>query len=255
MKRIVMVIAVAVLLAVGGFFGWRYFNDVYLPNKQITDTEQEQREYFEKLKPDSVPQSNDAEQDVSEAPSLEKLEAANSEAVGWITIDGTVIDYPVVQAEDNDFYLEHGVDGQYNNGLGCPFLDYRCDGDFSGFNSIIYAHHIQGYQALFSDITLFGDRAFMEQHYAGTLITKKDARKVRFFAYLLIPNPSFVFNTDFDDRDGRDAYLDEIFENAEYTSAYTLEELKKNDNLRLLLLSTCAYEFRNARGVLVGVIE
>ena len=132
MKRIVMVIAVAVLLAVGGFFGWRYFNDVYLPNKQITDTEQEQREYFEKLKPDSVPQSNDAEQDVSEAPSLEKLEAANSEAVGWITIDGTVIDYPVVQAEDNDFYLEHGVDGQYNNGLGCPFLDYRCDGDFSG---------------------------------------------------------------------------------------------------------------------------
>ena len=190
MKRIVMVIAVAVLLAVGGFFGWRYFNDV-----------------------------------------------------------------PVVQAEDNDFYLEHGVDGQYNNGLGCPFLDYRCDGDFSGFNSIIYAHHIQGYQALFSDITLFGDRAFMEQHYAGTLITKKDARKVRFFAYLLIPNPSLVFNTDFDDRDGRDAYLDEIFENAEYTSAYTLEELKKNDNLRLLLLSTCAYEFRNARGVLVGVIE
>lgn len=95
----------------------------------------------------------------------------------------------------------------------------------------------------------------MEQHYAGTLITKKDARKVRFFAYLLIPNPSFAFNTDFDDRDGRDAYLDEIFENAEYTSAYTLEELKKNDNLRLLLLSTCAYEFRNARGVLVGVIE
>ena len=141
MKRIVMVIAVAVLLAVGGFFGWRYFNDVYLPNKQITDTEQEQREYFEKLKPDSVPQSNDAEQDVSEAPSLEKLEAANSEAVGWITIDGTVIDYPVVQAEDNDFYLEHGVDGQYNNGLGCPFLDYRCDGDFSKFKPAVEALH------------------------------------------------------------------------------------------------------------------
>ena len=258
-----MAAAVIVLLAVGGFFGWRYYHDVFLPNKLITDTEQEQRAVFEKLRPDAEPDpasddgtvSDGTAQRAETAQPLAKLEAANSDAVGWITIDGTVIDYPVVQTADNDYYLDHGVDGQYNNGLGCPFLDYRCKSDFSDFHSIIYAHHIQGYRALFSDITLYGDSAFMEQHPTGTLLTKNGARKVRFFAYLLLPNPSFAFSMDIDGKADRDGYLENIFEKAEYTSGYTLEELKKNDKLRLLLLSTCAYEYRNARGVLAGVIE
>lgn len=262
MKRLILIIAAVLLVAAGVFCGFKYYFDVYLPNKEITDAEKEQREYYEQLKPDSVSATGSADADgdngeyqSGRSPSLEKLEAANNDSVGWITVDGTVIDYPVVQAEDNDFYLDHGVDGQYNNGIGCPFLDYRCKGDFSGFNSIVYAHHIQGYRALFSDITLYSDREYMEQHPAGTLVTKNGAHRVRFFAYMTIPNPSFAYNTDPGNKDGQNQYLGDIFENAEYTSAYTLEELKKNDNLRLLLLSTCSYEFWNARGVLAGVIE
>ena len=267
-----MAAAIVVLVGLGAFCGWRYYSDVYVPNRQITDAEREQRELFQTLKPDLAPSTpaTPAAQEPSGTASaqaadgisggstvnwVQTLTEKNGGSVGWITIDGTVIDYPVVQASDNAYYLDHGFDGDYNYGLGCPFLDYRCKGDFSDFNSIIYAHHIQGYQALFSDITLYKDSSFMEQHPAGTLLTGNGARKVRFFAYMLIPNPSFAYSTGIAKKSERDGYIDGIFEEAVYTTGYTAEELKKKDDLHLLLLSTCAYEFWNARGVLAGVIE
>ena len=252
MKRIVLAVIAVVILCAGGYCGWRYYHDVYLPNKQITDAEQEQRLVFEQLKPDPV--ATEAFTDGGEEPP-QKLTELNGGAVGWITIDGTVIDYPIVQSDDNSYYLDHGVDGEYNNGLGCPFLDYRCKSDFSGFSSIVYAHHIQNYRALFSDITLYSDPDFMSSHPEGTLLTKNGAHRVRFFAYLTLPNPSFAYNTDLNSKEARGGYIDDIFQNAEYTTAFSPEELKKNQELRLLLLSTCSYDFWNARGVLAGVIE
>ena len=88
-----------------------------------------------------------------------------------------------------------------------------------------------------------------------SLLTKTGAHRVRFFAYLTLPNPSFAYNTDLNSKEARGGYIDDIFQNAEYTTAFSPEELKKNQELRLLLLSTCSYDFWNARGVLAGVIE
>lgn len=259
MKRFVMTLIVVLLVVFGGYCGWRYYSDVYLPNKKITDTEKEQRILFEKIKPDfeliNSTLSAESTDDVTENTPYQSLVSENGEAVGWITVEGTVIDYPVVQAADNAYYLNHGFDRNYNYGLGCPFLDYRCESDFNGFNSIIYAHHIQDYRALFSDITLYGDSAFMKQHPEGTLLTKNGVRKVRFFAYMVIPNPSFAYITGITAKKDRESYIDSIFKNAVYTNYYSSEEMKKNDKLRLLLLSTCSYDYWNARSVLAGVIE
>ena len=258
-----MIALVIVLIGLGCYCGWRYYNDVYKPNSRILDADKSQRELFDRLKPDfEDPGETGSEIGVSdpEAAAVEDdplipLASVNGGTVGWLTIDGTVIDYPISQADDNSFYLDHGYDGQYNWGVGTPFLDYRCSGDFSGFNSIVYAHHIQGYRALFSDITLYKDKSFMESCPTGNLMTKSGMRTVRFFAYLIIPNPSFAYNTEFADQSEKEAYIDELYETAEYTYAFTAEELKNNKNLHLLLLSTCTYEYWDARGVLAGVIE
>ena len=264
MKRAVMWALVAVLGGAFAYCGWRYYNEAYLPNKQITDAVEEQRETFARIKPDfrQIPEAVSDSKPDSDTPAnetipdpLADLKAENEDAVGWLTIDGTNIDYPIVQAADNSFYLQRGFDKKENYGLGCPFLDYRCNSDFSGFNSIIYAHHIKGNAAMFADIAKYKSSSFMQSCPTGTLLTENGQHTVRFFAYMTIPSTSFAYKNIIEYDDKRDEYIDGIFENASYTFELTSDDLKDNDDLRLLLLSTCTYEYWEARGVLVGIIE
>ena len=65
----------------------------------------------------------------------------NSDTVGWIKVDGTKVNYPVVQAEDNDYYLSHAFNKRSNAG-GWIFADYRVDFKNFGKNTIIYGHNM-----------------------------------------------------------------------------------------------------------------
>ena len=70
------------------------------------------------------------------------LSEVNPQVVGWIFGPDTVISYPIVQGEDNTYYLHRLFTGE-SNGSGCIFLDAACAGDFSGDHSIIYGHHMK----------------------------------------------------------------------------------------------------------------
>ena len=63
----------------------------------------------------------------------------NPDTVGWIQVNNTNINYPIVQADDNDYYLNRSYDKSYNE-AGWVFMDYRNNNDFSNRNTIIYAH-------------------------------------------------------------------------------------------------------------------
>ena len=65
----------------------------------------------------------------------------NPDTVGWIKVDGTKVNYPVVQAEDNDYYLSHAFNKRSNAG-GWIFADYRVDFKIFGKNTIIYGHNM-----------------------------------------------------------------------------------------------------------------
>ncbi len=268
MKRAAMIGMLVLLSGAFAYCGWRYYSETYLPNKQITEADTQQRELFVSLKPPperftrpagkSAPTDDNSPEEESSpeiTDPLAELKAANPDVAGWLTIDGTNIDYPIVQAADNGYYLQRGFDKKANYGLGCPFLDYRCESGFGGFNSIVYAHHIKGNQAMFGDIARYKDSGFMRKNPSGTLLTADGAHNVRFFAYMTIPSTAFAYETDFADDTAREEYINDIFNNANYTIEITPEDLKENSGLRLLLLSTCTYEYWEARGVLVGVIE
>ncbi|MBQ1339314.1 MAG: class B sortase [Ruminococcus sp.] len=264
MKRALMTAVTVVLLAAFAYCGWRYYSEAFLPRKQLADAYKAQRELFESIRPDMegassagqpVPDSPGGQENDTAGDPLAELKAVNGEAVGWLTIDGTNIDYPIVQAADNSSYLKKGFDKKPNRGLGCPFLDCRCDSGFTGFDSIVYAHHIKGNQAMFADIEKFKDISFMQKNQTGRLLTADGVHNVRFFAYLTLPSDSFAYNVSFEKETDKEEYIDSIFENARYTAGYTSDELKENKDLHLLLLSTCTYEYWAARGVLAGVIE
>lgn len=178
----------------------------------------------------------------------------NDDSVGWIYIPDTNIDYPIVQCEDNDFYLHHGIDGEYNYELGCPFLDYRCDESFTGFNSIVYAHNMEK-RMMFADVARFSEEDFLRSHSAGALVTADEIHTVRFFCYLNAPSNSPVYHAAFiTDSDRRD-YIDYLYAMANYPPIIDKSEIIANEDPRLLLLSTCTFQTEDARGILVGIIE
>ena len=266
MKKTVLIALTCLLAVLGVYCGWRYYHDAWLPNKQLSDAIESQKELLRQLKPNldqpdglsSAPNPEDGAGDTRKAlaggwsASLAKLKEFNPEAVGWLTIPGTTVDYPIVQAKDNELYLTTGFDRQHSD-VGCPFMDARCDSSFGGFNSIVYAHHID--QEMFGDIALYKDSGFMEARPSGVLLAEDGVHDVLFFAYLTTFSTSKVYDTVPQEKADCDSYIDFIFDQAGYTRELTAEELKSCDSLRLLVLSTCTYEFENARGVLVGVIR
>lgn len=89
---------------------------------------------------------NDTQEDVQLTPynkeysrMFDELKMINSETVGWLTVNGTNIDYPVVQHSDNDYYLSHDFENG-NNRYGWVFMDYRNNADVLDRNTIIYGH-------------------------------------------------------------------------------------------------------------------
>ena len=274
MKRNILTALVVALALLGGWFGWRFYQDAWLPDRELETAREAQEALFEAIKPPALQTRETAAPEeppataapdaaaapeTTEAPPpadpLAELRAVNPEAVGWITIEGTHIDYPIVQAEDNSFYLKKGFDRQENAGLGCPFLDYRCENGFTGFNSVVYGHDIPSKQLMFTDIANYKDSGYLRDHPRGLLLTGDGVREVLFFAYLTVPLNSSVYEISPITAEEQAAYIDGLFEAAVYSSGFTAEELKQTRGLRLLLLSTCTYEYSGARGVLVGVIQ
>lgn len=249
MKRSILWIAIALLLGLVCFCGYRYYDAAIRPERQLDSAEQAQQEAIAHVRP---PVGTETAPDSSSDP-LAACEDYNEDTVGWITIPDTNIDLPIMQGEDNDFYLHNGVNGQYNYDLGCPFLDFRCQSDFSGFNSVVYGHNITK-RRMFADISLFSDEAFMNSHPTGTLLLHDGPHTVTFFAYLTVESTSPLYQTVVLTEQDKTDYLEYLFSKAKITAGrHSPEDFDGSE--RLLLLSTCTYEFEEARGVLAGVID
>ena len=114
------------------------------------------------------------------------LREINPDIVAWIYIEGTEINYPVVQGEDNDYYLKHLFNGEWN-GSGCIFLDSRNDASFADRHSIIYGHHRKN-GTMFTGLDKYKKQEFFDDHPVALLITPEKSDKVEFFAgYVAAP--------------------------------------------------------------------
>ena len=94
----------------------------------------------------------------------------------------------------------------------------------------------------------------MERCPEGILTTAGGQKAVRFFAYLTVPSDDPLYTVEFSNPEEKEDYLDYLTDSAVYLYQMTAEDLKNTEDLHLLLLSTCTYEYEGARGVLAGVI-
>ena len=102
------------------------------------------------------------------------------DAIAWITIDDTTIDYPVLQGDDNNEYLNKDPLGEFSLS-GSIFMDYRNNPDFSDEYSLIYGHHME-HNAMFGALDDFKNEEFFNSHKTAKLITKDSTYNLKIYA-------------------------------------------------------------------------
>lgn len=92
---------------------------------------------------------------------LDSLQAVNSDVVGWISIPNTELSYPLLQGEDNDYYLTHTWQNEENS-VGAIALEHRVSPDLSDFNTIVYGHRMRN-GSMFGSLRNYNDINYWKQ--------------------------------------------------------------------------------------------
>jgi len=181
--------------------------------------------------------------------SIIDLQAKYPDAVGWLTIPNTKIDHSFVQGDNNDYYLHLDLD-KSQSPAGTIFMDYRNSKDFSDFNTIIFGHNMRN-GSMFGTLQNFNDQNFFDANKIGIIFLAGKTYEIEFIAFAAIqPNDAIIYNPHIATEEDKAAFLSHTKSIARY---YRHIDITTND--RVITLSTCNYEFNNARMVLIGRIS
>lgn len=95
-------------------------------------------------------------------PKYETLYKKNKRLIGWLKIDDTNIDYPVMQTVNNEYYLDHNFNQEYDKN-GSLFLDKDCNAAFPNTNMIIYGHHMKSGK-MFGNLNYYSKESYYKEH-------------------------------------------------------------------------------------------
>lgn len=176
------------------------------------------------------------------------LKKVNPDVQGWLYQKDTVINYPVVQGTDNDTYLHTRFDKQWSGG-GTLFVDYRMEKDFKGFNSIIYGHHMKDGSMFRSIRGYTKEEGYYDKHKTLELATPHgNYHLVVFSAFITKATDENTYKMTYDEAE-KQAYIDRAWEQSELPITRDSVDVTKDD--RLVTLSTCAYDYEEARYIVM----
>ena len=120
---------------------------------------------------------------------FEALRETSPDIIGWLALPDTAINYPVTQADDNEYYLHHLYDGTYNK-TGCLFADYENQENFSDRNTIIYGHNMRD-GSMFATLNEYDEQSYYDGHPQMYLVTPDGGYVVEIFtAFVAKPSES-----------------------------------------------------------------
>lgn len=255
MKKKVYLIAVILFFGIFAFAAWKLV-DLGAEYRRGTK-EYERLEQYVQL-PEEVPattKTDDTQVPAQTQPvdtgwpqvDFVSLRMLNPDVVGWIYIEGTQINYPIVQADDNDYYLYRLISGEQNSS-GSIFLDARASELFQSRNHPIYGHNMKN-GSMFADITDYVDQSFFEAHPVALLMTPNGNYKVRIFSCYITDAWDDSWQIAFNGSE-YGQWLNEI-----QRKSYLSTDVKPTETDRILTFSTCTYETENARLLVHGIIE
>ncbi len=177
---------------------------------------------------------------------FENLKKQNEDVIGWIYCADTPINYPVVQSKDNDYYLRRGLDEKYDIG-GSIFMDYRNDAAMTHNNTLIYGHNMMN-DTMFGTFVRYKKQSYYDEHPILWYLTPEQNYKIELFAGFVTEPDSRIYDTlEVPEK------LAAIIKNALKKSTFQSTVVPEGTE-RIVTLSTCSYEFDEARYVLLGVL-
>ena len=206
--------------------------------------------------PEVTSEETDNENNVS----LSDLSHINEDVRGWLVVDGTNINYPILQGNTDFEYLNTDIYGEYSLS-GSIFLSCTNSPDFSDNYNLIYGHHMEN-GAMFGDLDKYFDEGFFDTHNSGRL-------------YIMENGAEQLYNIKFFKLLSTDAYDKYVFDTSNDISvservSYFIEDAAGNNDLsqlqsklteasdkfpKIISLATCADNRTNGRTVLIGYID
>lgn len=184
---------------------------------------------------------------------FDALKEKNEDVVAWLYSEDTVINYPVVQGEDNSYYLYRLADKTWNV-KGSLFVDYRCGQPFDDFNTIIYGHRMND-GSMFKSLLEYRDtEGYYDDHKVMKLAVPDAEYEIAVFGAATIPSDSEMYKFEFSSDEEKAAYVEWIRENNEIPAGGG-SEVSVSSSDKIVMLSTCTYEFEEARLVVWGKLS
>lgn len=242
-RKIIMLVALAVFIFAGAKLGLYYW--------QSHQSEQA----FEDLKKPEVEKEEESKEEL-----FARLKAKNEDFLGWVSIDDTKIDYPVMWTPDDpQHYLRLNFDKEYEL-RGTPFLDGACDVYKPVGNFIIYGHNMKD-GTMFHSLESFKDNDFCATHDIVQFdYLEEDGKSVNEGQYKIFaafyaevgnePEGSFVYYdaVDIDTEEEYDDYVNNVIAISSYTSGTV-----PSFGTQMITLSTCSYHVADGKGRFVVV--
>lgn len=241
MKKPYFYAILAVLVCVFAFSAYKladYWGEKAESDKVLENASQ----FVDVTKPDDSQQTEGNKEDETTEEitvDFDALHALNDDVVAWIYCPDTKINYPVLQASNNDYYLYRLLDGTVNDN-GSIFMDYRNDSKFLDGNTMIYGHHMQS-GAMFADLMNYKKQSYYEEHPYLYILTPDRDYRLDLFAAAVVESTSDIYTTTPDD-----AIIQECINKSTFTSNIAFP------TRNVVTLSTCTYEYDDARYVILG---
>lgn len=251
MGTLLMLIALCVFIFSGytlyGFYKeYKKGSDEYDNLENSYAVEQQQSEDYDALEDDAAVQSIAGREvetvvengqevtlpTMSNPIDFDELINVNNDIVGWLRIRALDISYPVVQGEDNDYYL-HRTFEKEDNFAGCLFLNCENNGDFSDQNTVVYGHNMKN-GSMFGKLKNFREEETFNKSKYFWIFTPEFIYQYRIFSAVVVNKTGLTYQTFFTDEQF-DEYITNVFENSEVDN--TGVEVTKED--RIVTLSTC----------------
>lgn len=181
-----------------------------------------------------APQGDAAPSEIPFTVDWDYLASVNPDIVGWLYCPDTVINYPVVQSEDHEYYLKHGFEGQ-SNSSGTLFADRDSVAGITQSHFIIYGHNMKD-NSMFGILRNYTDRSYYEDHPIFYYLTPDGCYRVELICAMTVESVLSNFPTYFSSTSDYQSYLDRIT-----SGAYWVNSSAVSTNYQLMTFSTCTY--------------
>ena len=240
-------------LAVFAFAAWKLFG-IYAEYHQGAETYEELQDYIHepKEKDDSSTSGDTASEDETEGDGsgylqvdFAGLKKVNPDVIAWIQISALDISYPVVQGEDNYYYLHHMFEGQENKN-GSVFVDYHNQPDFTDSNTIVYGHNMKN-GSMFGTLDRYQNQSLYQQHPYFYIYVPEAVLEYQIISCYAGRNGSIGYTYSFPKPEDFQKFVDTVLSYSGYDTGVTV-----TDSDYIVTLSTCVNTDRNYRYLVHG---